>query len=122
MARRLLAEQHHYPECRRKAKDSKLTNVTNHVIVTVLLGSRCGEGRPEVQVVVIETSSHKVIEGQAALTDKGVTQVTCPADTNTCNRCAAVDGQNCTGSDTDFRKLNTEPSLKQVITSTGDLN
>jgi hypothetical protein len=36
-------------------------------------------------MVVIETSGYKIIESQAALADKGVAQITSPANTNACD-------------------------------------
>jgi len=48
---------------------SKGSNVTNHIVVAIALASWDGEGGPEVKVVIVKTSSNKVIESDAALTN-----------------------------------------------------
>jgi len=48
---------------------SKGSNITNHIVVAIALASWDGEGGPEVKVVIVKTSSNKVIESDAALTN-----------------------------------------------------
>jgi len=42
-------------------------DVTDHVVVTGALASRHSEGRPEIEVIVIETSSNEIVKGDSAL-------------------------------------------------------
>lgn len=87
--------------------------VTDHVVVAVALSGRHSEGRPEVQVIVIEPSRYEVVERDATFTDDVVHEVTSPPK---------VRGQASPGvrGEPDRRSLKTKPGVEQVITSTRD--
>ena len=88
----------------------ELGNVTDHVVVTDLLGGRYGEGSPEVQEVVVKASGNQIVEGDGALLDKIVTQVVSPAT------------QQLLGSlvELNLTYNSTEPYALQVVTSARD--
>jgi len=58
----------------------KTVNVANHVVVTVTLAGWDGEGRPEIEVKVVETSSNEVVKGDGAFRDKVVHQIASPTE------------------------------------------
>ncbi len=55
--------------------------VTNHVVVTHALAGGHGEGRPEVEVVVVQAELTQVVEGDEHLLNKVVHKVASPAQT-----------------------------------------
>jgi hypothetical protein len=79
--------------------------VTDHTVVTILLGRRHSEGSPEVKVVVIEAGSNEVVKSDAALFDEIVHKITGPS-------ALFIVGK------LDLRELDAEPSLEKVITGT----
>ena len=86
--------------------------VTNHVVVAVTLAGRHSEGCPEVQVVAVEASSHKVIKRDAALADDIVHKVARPPKSS-----GSTSGSHGVSA-LDLRGLETKPGVEQVITST----
>ena len=92
-------------------------DVTDHVVVTVALASRDSEGRPEVKVVVVETSSNQIVEGDLALGNQVVHQVASPTENTVASgaRGGVVDSG---GSNSVHRQA--QPSVQQVITGTRD--
>lgn len=85
----------------------KDVNVTNHILVTLILALGEGEGGPEVEVVVVEASGDEVVEGDAALLDKVMTHIVSPA-----NKDARNGGK--------LGESAPEPGLEEVVTSAGD--
>jgi hypothetical protein len=82
-------------------------NVSDHVLVTIILALGKSEGSPEVKVVVVKASGNEIVESDAALLDKIVTNVVSPTSPDTGDRCKLGESA-------------AEPSLEEVITSTGD--
>ena len=79
-------------------------DVTNHILITLIFALGKCESGPEVEVVVVETSGHKVVEGDAALLDKIVTHIVTPTNKD------ARDGG-------EFGEGASEPGLEEVIAS-----
>lgn len=98
---------------------SELGNVTNHIVVTDLLGGGDSEGSPEVKMVVVEASSNQIVERNAAFTDKIVADVLSPAD-GVGTSLRRNSGSGGTSDQSDGGEGNTQPGVEEVVTSTGD--
>ena len=90
-------------------------DVANHVLVADTLGRGDGEGRPEVQEVVIETHLDEVVKGDGGLLQQVMHQVAGPtnAGVGTETRGGGIDGDRGEG--------HAQPVEQEVITSTGDV-
>ena len=97
----------------------KRIDVTNHVVVTVALAGWDGEGRPEVEVVVIEASGNEIVEGDSAFRDQVVHQVSGPAKDS-----VTIGGSNGSVGSGSSNSVHgqTQPGVQQVITGTRDRN
>jgi len=93
---------------------NKFVNVTNHIVVTGALASGDSEGTPEIKVVVIETSSNKVVESNRSFADEIVHKVTSPTEVTIGTSVRVV------GRKRDRWNRDPEPSVDEVITSTRD--
>lgn len=92
----------------------QLSNVTNHVQVAVGLASGSGKGRPEVQVIVVETGSDKVVKGQGALLDQVVHQVAGPTNLTSGSGALVASRQSNGG------EGNAKPDAKKVVARAGN--
>lgn len=90
----------------------EIGNVANHVVITGLLASRNSVGGPHIKPVGVEFLNLEIVERDPAEVNKVVTNVLAPTDTT-------VTGG--TTRNTKGRKRGTEPDVKEVVTSTGDL-
>ena len=90
-------------------------DVANHVLVADALGRGDGEGRPEVQEVVIETHLDQVIEGDGGLLQQVVHQVAGPTNAGVGTETSGG------GIDGDRGEGHAQPVEQEVITSTGDV-
>ena len=106
----------------------ELGDVSDHVVVTHLFAGGGGEGGPEIQVEVIETGGHEVVEGDAALAHKVVHEIGRPGDVlvaqvvggSTLDLC--LTGSRGTGDagGRDGGNGHTEPGVEEVISGTGN--
>jgi len=85
--------------------------VTDHLVVAILFASRHGERRPEVEVEGVEARRYKVVEGDTAILDKIVHEVSGPSNT------LVLIG---VGILPDLRETNAEPRLEEVIAGARD--
>ena len=107
---------------------NQLGGVSNHVVVTHLLASGGSEGTPEIEVEVVETGRHEVVEGNAALTDEIVHEIGSPGDV----LLVQVIGKTTLGlggrggvaagrlESDETGESDTEPGVEKVITGTRD--
>jgi hypothetical protein len=96
---------------------SELRDVTDHVVVTDLLGGGDSEGSPEVQVVGVEAGSDEIVEGDAAFADQVVADVLGPADSPDTRGGSSV---GLVGGQGDGGEGNAQPGVEEVVTSTRD--
>ena len=95
---------------------NKFVNVTNHVVVTSALASGDSEGTPEIKMVIIETSSNKVVESNRSFADKIVHEVTSPTEVTIGTSVWVTRGERDRGDG------DTEPRVDKVVTSTRNGN
>jgi hypothetical protein len=95
----------------------ELRDVTDHVVVTDLLGGGDSEGSPEVQVVGVEAGSDEIVEGDAAFADQVVADVLGPADSPDAG---GGSGDGLVSGQSDGGEGDAQPGVEEVITSTRD--
>lgn len=89
-----------------------LNLVTNHVVVTHALAGGHGEGRPEVEVVVVQAELAQVVEGDEHLLNKVVHKVASPAQTEALGGLLGVHADRGDG--------HAQPVVKHVVTGARD--
>jgi len=103
-----------------KSRVDQVAGGSDHVGITNLLGTGCGESRPEIELEVAEASRHQVVEGDAGLKDQVVSHIGRPRKESLDravvhtgpggHRCRRGDG----------RESEAKPCVQEVITRTGD--
>lgn len=97
----------------------KVAGGTNHVGITHLLATGHGEGRPEIEQEAVETGSHQVVEGDAALAHKIVGKVGGPGQEGL-EVVVGVGLARGAGGRHNLGESESEPGVEEVITSTAD--
>jgi len=93
---------------------------TDHVEVTNLLSRWSGESSPEIELVVIETSSDEVVEGDGGLADQVVHKIGSPGYIGIDGDITTVFLGAVSGDGGNWGKDKAHPSVEKVVTSTGD--
>ena len=102
------------------AGSDEVISHTNHVEVTNLFSRGGGEGSPEIKLVVIETSSYEVIESNGGFTDQVMHEVRSPGYIGIDGNITAIFLGTVRRNGGNWREDQTHPSVKEVITSTGN--
>ena len=108
----------------------KVGGLSNHVGITNLLAGGGGEGRPEIELVGIETGGDQVVESDGTLTDEIVHEIGGPREESgnmvsgrTIFQTDAGVGRRSTGGGSDHPgDGHTEPGVEKIITCTGNGN
>lgn len=102
------------------AGSDEVISHTDHVEVTNLFSRRSGESSPEIELVVIETSSYEVIESNGGLTDQVVHEIGSPGYIGIDGNITTVFLGSVSGDGGNRGEDKAHPSVKKVITSTGN--
>ena len=102
------------------AGSDEVISHTDHVEVTNLFSRRSGESSPEIELVVIETSSYEVIESNGGLTDQVVHEIGSPGYIGIDGDITTVFLGSVSGDGGNRGEDKAHPGVKKVITSTGN--
>jgi hypothetical protein len=102
------------------AGSDEVISHTDHVEVTNLLSRGSGESSPEIELVVIETSSDEVVESNGGLTDQVVHKIGSPGYIGIDGDITTILLGTVSGDRSDWGEDKAHPGVKKVITSTGD--
>jgi len=102
------------------AGGDKIVRHSNHVEVPDLLSGGGGEGRPEIELVVVEASGDKIVESNGGLTDEVVHEIRSPGHIGINGHITSVLLGRVGGDGRHRRKDEAHPGVQEVITGTGD--